>query len=630
MSENKTITLVFQNDKKVVKFPNNFTDLKSFFSHVFNPENIDECLFYYEGENNIEIYIKDENSFKEFLQYYGKKKIDKIYIKKKEIITPNLLQSELFLSKSESEENQLSAVVNNPEEINETSNLNLNFGDDEDKKNTFVKTLEQKEKEMTESYNINSKNSSKIDNNNEELNVKIEKIDIEQKLKEEDDNKKELKSKINQLEIKISKLEEEKSNLNNQNQIYQSKIAEFEKKFQEQNSSYQSKISLIEGKNSQIENDYKSKIIIMEKELKDKEILYQKKLSEIEEKNNKLNNDNSSYQIKISQINKELEEQKSSNQKLKEKNITLENNNLCQKSELEIADKEKSKLNNKIIFLKECQAKEEKDFQIKENNYKIQISQIQKENQDIKILENNLKNKLSQLEQENIQLKTEKINHEKNICKTIHNGTKCMTCFKSPIIGYRYECSECTGYNLCQECHEKNAETGAHQHFFYKYKDNIVNTNIYSYKCLSPNNKLLLFKGRSNTKMKILLQNDKLNTWPDNARLVWDINNSEIQTDDVPLKGLKASEVHEFEIYFKNLQNLDVKEYKVGFDFNVNGKNYGNKLWVYIVVQDGQPILNNFKAKYKVPDDYKDDIICEVLEEKNCNFEKAFFKLYFK
>ena len=462
----------------------------------------------------------------------------------------------------------------------EESNLSLNNDHDDFKKNTFYNNLEGLSKELQISHDFNKENSDII-NNNESNKSEINKTNIIplQEVK----NYKELETKINQLELKISQLEQEKENLKSQNQLFQSQITEFEQKLQVQNSAYPSKINIIENNNEK-ENEYKSKIENYQKQLTDQE---------------------SSFKNKLQKMNKDLEEQKSSLKTIQDKNSELENNNLWQKSQLESAEKEKKKLNNEIIYL---------------NN----------ELKNKKKIEDDNNKKISELEQENLKLKTEKIIYQKSLCTTIHNGIKCVNCFKIPIVGYRYECSQCDNYNLCHDCHEKNSETGLHPHFFTRYSNPIDNKNIFSYKCLSTNLKVLIFKGRTNTKIKLELQNDKIKKWPENTKLIWDRINSEIQTDDVQLKGLRPSEKGEFIIHFKNLQNLEVKEYKVGFDFNINGKNYGDKLWIFIVVKDGQQILNNFKAKYKTVEDYSDDVIYEVLAEKNCDFEKALFKLYFK
>ena len=55
---------------------------------------------------------------------------------------------------------------------------------------------------------------------------------------------------------------------------------------------------------------------------------------------------------------------------------------------------------------------------------------------------------------------------------------KCKKCFKEPIIGYRYKCSECNNYNLCQDCEEQNAISGDHPHNFIKIRKEEQKNNI--------------------------------------------------------------------------------------------------------------------------------------------------------
>ena len=58
-----------------------------------------------------------------------------------------------------------------------------------------------------------------------------------------------------------------------------------------------------------------------------------------------------------------------------------------------------------------------------------------------------------------------------SMCNTVHEGVKCQKCNQYPIIGYRYKCSVCNNYNLCQNC-EENSE---HEHDFIKIRK--VNKN---------------------------------------------------------------------------------------------------------------------------------------------------------
>ena len=92
---------------------------------------------------------------------------------------------------------------------------------------------------------------------------------------------------------------------------------------------------------------------------------------------------------------------------------------------------------------------------------------------------NELENKFNEMSivmQNKIEKDNSKIN--KIVCNTTHNGIKCKNCFKEPIIGYRYKCSECINYNLCQDCEEQNSISGDHPHNFIKIRKEEQNNNI--------------------------------------------------------------------------------------------------------------------------------------------------------
>jgi hypothetical protein len=61
-------------------------------------------------------------------------------------------------------------------------------------------------------------------------------------------------------------------------------------------------------------------------------------------------------------------------------------------------------------------------------------------------------------------------NPNASICKTVHNNIKCEQCFMNPIVGYRFKCTECDNYNLCEKCEENNEESQNHPHNFIKMK----------------------------------------------------------------------------------------------------------------------------------------------------------------
>jgi hypothetical protein len=69
------------------------------------------------------------------------------------------------------------------------------------------------------------------------------------------------------------------------------------------------------------------------------------------------------------------------------------------------------------------------------------------------------------------------------------------------------------------------------------------------------------------------------------------------------------------------------QEYKVYYDFNVDGKNFGDKLCLSINIEN---TVDKFRKKYSLPKEkYSDERILLQLQEEDYNFESTFFKLYF-
>jgi hypothetical protein len=56
----------------------------------------------------------------------------------------------------------------------------------------------------------------------------------------------------------------------------------------------------------------------------------------------------------------------------------------------------------------------------------------------------------------------EHTNNDYNKRENVHMGVKCNRCGFSPIIGWRFKCSICENYNLCEDCEESSGYKHGH------------------------------------------------------------------------------------------------------------------------------------------------------------------------
>ena len=243
-------------------------------------------------------------------------------------------------------------------------------------------------------------------------------------------------------------------------------------------------------------------------------------------------------------------------------------------------------------------------------------------------------------------------------CNTVHNNVKCQQCFMNPIIGYRYKCTECEDYNLCEKCEEKNEENQQHPHDFIKIKyeekndsKNLDNDDInccesdeflkkleleelkindskgpYSCEILD---KKLDFYIPNNSKIEIItltIRNNCKFTWPENQTILkCDTDNSLVCFEDVKLSPLK-SEQHEYvKIELKIPDSLPEETYKVYMNLNVNGNNCGEKMVINAIIV---PELIAFRKQYSLEkDSFSDQDILDALR-KNRNWEETYNFLF--
>ena len=279
-------------------------------------------------------------------------------------------------------------------------------------------------------------------------------------LNQENEKGKEKYKKL--LEDKEKELKENKEKI----EIYEKKKNELLKSIEEKNEQILK---------AQIEKNNNEEII---KENK-------KQLEKYKKKNNEYKSKITEYENQLEEYKKEItksQQIKFNNQNLAKQQKLFEQEMKKQKQELEIIKieyekslKEKYDKNyeNEVQKFSE-QLKKEYEDKIKEMEKKFEENYKFKENQ----MQMNYKQMSNLLEKKIENYAGSKINL--SICNTRHNGIKCEQCFKNPIVGYRYKCSICDNYNLCENCEEENSKSQAHTHNFIKIRnaEQSINNNF--------------------------------------------------------------------------------------------------------------------------------------------------------
>jgi len=203
--------------------------------------------------------------------------------------------------------------------------------------------------------------------------------------------------------------------------------------------------------------------IIKQYSSKYKDLIFEKEIEKI-----KMNEKNGAYP------------QKEGNEKSREEDIELIESlgKIIQQNDKEInliqslldREKENNKNKDNLIMEKEKEIRnlkekleEEQKFNLGKNEEISNLKNILKSNEvemkkqrdQIELLQN-VKNsyevKLKEYEDQVKNIKYE-INKNPNPIRSeiVHEGIKCQKCFQEPIIGYRYKCSVCNDYDLCQK-----------------------------------------------------------------------------------------------------------------------------------------------------------------------------------
>ena len=380
--------------------------------------------------------------------------------------------------------------------------------------------------------------------------------------------------------------------------------------------------------------DYKSRLEANNKE---------KKIQE--EKINQLLEQNKQDKEKIEELLKKEEENEKSNINLS--NIVNDISNDKSKLILKLYDqqsedykKELEKIKNK--FNKELNEK----FKNKINNddddkYKNIYKEI---NEQSKLLLNNYLGKLEELENKR---KNEfetimNTNNDNNVIKfsineAIHEGIKCNNCSKKPIIGERYQCSQCPNYNLCKNCEEENSITLKHNHNFIKirYANNndiiekkddkkIVNENKnYSFEIENKKEEYLLYVGTFKYDIELTIRNNCKYAYPENTEIICDKDSNLIPTNKIKINKLKPNETQNITIKYDNLKACTQGIMNSFFNFEVNGKKFGIKIIIKLkfLANDNYELVELFRREvhYNL-EKWDNKKIIKKLKRNRCNF----------
>ena len=539
-----------------------------------------------------------------------------------------------------------------------------------DKKTNIEEEKNYIEKVNIQKSKIKQKNENRANNINNNENYEII-LSKDKKLKEIQkqitEKNQELKNKekiIENLNKELEKIKEQNpKNLDfklpkKTNEEYEKKIKDFKDQINEMNKIIKmTKEEFVKSENDKAQ--YFSKLESLKQNLKD----CQEQLNQKNNIINQLNQEKMKLEIDIKEFQDKIELYKS--ELTKSQSLRIEKNN-----------EQKKEFDQKIIEYQN--ALESKYKQIYQEEIKKTIENI---NNNIKTKNETLQNKYEMYYKKMENNYNQKFNQISNLiiqnnakkCQTIHEGVKCFQCLKSPIVGIRYKCINCKNYNLCENCEDKNSESGTHPHLFIKIrkrepnvggdfvdinkfeiKEENKNHNFnnkgndefqiikfekeeqYSFECLDKQNlKAQINFGEDELNMEILIKNNGKTVWPVNeAKLVFD-ERKNLVGKDIVLNPQKVNEEIKYNVYFKDLKPYPPGNYNAGLFFEVNGKKYGDDIDLNITIiekkeeNDYEKQINDFRNEYNLDrKEYPDEKILTALKKFNFNVAEAFDSLF--
>ena len=617
------IILSYKEKERKIAIPSNYTDLKESFLSAFEEDEKDAFSFSYKDAQKDEIMIEEED---ELFQ----EKISEI-LKINSVVHVEKIEDLEDINNNS--KNEFTIVTNEMK-----SGMIFKKPDKDIDVNELNKKLEEYEKEnkkLLESNKIIEQEKEEIKQKNKELLMKNYKI----------------QKKVNVLEDKIKNNENMEFDPEDLKNKYEGEMSQIKQQYLDEKKKREDlELKLKENhENSENINKIQDEIRNKDKKIKEMKEKIEKNKENIEEYEKKINN----YENTIKVYKSELEKSKLDIMNLK-KNNEAKNEKKYFEEYLGRYYKEKAKedigkikeaLNNKV--LKESQ----KLITFYEKEYKEKEKKTQKELNQMSEMINKSNAYLSNIVQPSNKFE--------------HKGIKCQKCMVEPIIGIRYQCSECKDYNLCEKCEEENSKENFHnkEHNFIKIRETkvtekkdveknklvreqmmeklkLVKKKIYSYDCPNILNLTeFIYEGTEKANIKIILKNNGEIKWPkDKTKLIFD-ETSQIKGDDIILFPQEIGEENSYTAILTNLEDLKNGEYKAYLAFNVGGKNYGEKLTLMVKIkkkENKNELIDKYKDKINEfreffnlsEDDYTDEKILAALQEHNFIFEDAFSSLF--
>jgi len=621
------IILSYKEKERKISIPSNYTDLKESFLSAFEEDEKDAFSFSFKDAQKDEIMIEEED---ELFQ----EKISEI-LKINSVVHVEKIEDLEDLNNNS--KNEFTIVTNEMK-----SGMIFKKPDKDIDVNELNKKLEEYEKEnkkLLESNKIIEQEKEEIKQKNKELLMKNYKI----------------QKKVNDLEDKIKNNENMEFDPEDLKNKYEGEMSQIKQQYLDEKKKREDlELKLKENhENSENINKIQDEIRNKDKKIKEMKEKIEKNKENIEEYEKKINNYENTIKVYKSELEKsklDIMNLKKNNEAKKEKKYFEEYLGKYYKEKAkEDIGKIKEALNNKV--LKESQ----KLITFYEKEYKEKEKKTQKELNQMSEMINKSNAYLSNIVQPSNKFE--------------HKGIKCQKCMAEPIIGIRYQCTECKDYNLCEKCEEENSKENFHnkEHNFIKIRETKVTEkkvvkrlnekealklrkkilerlnlkkNIYSYDCPNILNLTeFIYEGTEKANIKIILKNNGEIKWPkDKTKLIFD-ETSQIKGDDIILFPQEIGEENSYTATLTNLEDLKDAEYKAYLAFNVEGKNYGEKLTLMVKIkkkENKNELIDKYKDKINEfreffnlsEDDYTDEKILAALQEHNFIFEDAFSSLF--